>query len=824
MNQFTAVVRKAGLVLLLLAAGEAHSADFPSVRPIQLPVTFTQNCGQWEQDVLYRADAGGAALWFTPNGVVYQLTGPEISATPDLAELPGREINRRVAPSGSRHGSVVVQFLGASPDCHVSADGLLEYKCNYFHGNDPAKWITGAPNYSALTYNRIYPGIDLCYFASGTQVEYAFVLRPGADLNAIRLRYQGATSLSVDESGTLRIETPYGTIRETPPIMYQQDGALQQPVTGSFVLLDDLTFGFKTTSPVRSDLALVIDPKLDFSTLVEGATCLDADLDSSGNIFMTGSTLGGLFTAAPYDASSDYYDAFVTKMSAAGDELLFSTYYGGSQYESGNSIAVNADGSPVITGECWSPDLPAVNAIDNTLDGHVDAFVAKLTPDGSGIEFSTFLGGSDSTCGAHCAVWYYGDFGHGIALDPQGNIYTAGHTQSGDFPLKNAYQTDPAGYYLTKISPEGDSLIYSTYFGGTNTPAWTLGKASFVNTQLVAVDADGSAVLTGFADSDQGFPFVNAIYPSFDCVSGCIAPFVAKWTPDGTDLVFSTILYDESLCGGGVITSIPHDVAVDHQGNILICGEGGCTLPLVNPWDMTGVDDGFVLKLSGDGQTIIYSTFVGGDEDDVLWRIAVDTADNAYVTGGTSGPGPFTYPVVNSDTFGSCDGVAWMVPVAEFTPSGAVVFSQFVPGGRGFGIAYDENRGLDVAGVTSECQWPLRNAFDGRRDSSATAPGILLRLVDGNIDCDCPYDGDVRSDCQIDVLDMSDLIDYIFAGGDQPPNDGPLCPHIDRGDYNCDGQDDALDLAYLIDHIFAGGPCPCNPCACISYPDDCPGL
>jgi len=582
--------------------------------------------------------------------------------------------------------------------------------------------------------------------------------------------------------------------------------------------------------PICSDLALVIDPKLEFGTLVEGAACYDVDIDGDGNIFLTGSTTGGLYLANAYDPTyNGNIDAFVTKVDASGTGLLYSTYIGGtgvgpSAGDDASSIAIDASGRAVITGTTTSPDFPIVNAFDNTLGGRTDAFVLRLSADGSSIDFSTYLGGSDSTCTGHgCSIWHEGDFGYGIALDPAGGIYTAGYTESGDFPLKNAYQSEPATYYVAKISPDGDSLIYSTYFGGTDLPQWSIGVQGRYWMQLIAVDTDGSAVLSGYALHSQGFPFVDPLDSSFNCTSACGSAFVTKFAPTGDSVVFSTLVKSDSSCGS---TSVPTDVKVDGDGNIVICGDGGCEFPLVNAWDSDNVDDGFVLKLAGDGQSIIFSTYVGGDGEDELWRMALDADNNIYVTGWTIEFGSFTYPVVNSDTYGSCDAIGYAVPVTKLTSTGGVDYSLYIPGGTGHygtGIAVDESRGVVVAGWETGCPWPLRNSFDGRHDSTVAA-GILMRLVDGGIDCDCPQDGDIHSDCADDVLDMGDLIDYLFAGGAQPPIDGPLCPHIDRGDYNCDGQDDALDLAELIDHVFGGGPCPCDPCSCISYPDDCPGL
>jgi len=226
------------------------------------------------------------------------------------------------------------KFVGANPNPQVVGEQMLEYKCNYFIGNDPDKWHTDVSNYRAIVLEDVYAGIDLKYYGNGKQMEYDFIVSPGADFAQIQIEYEGAKSLSVNEAGELVVETDWGTITELKPLVYQVEDSERQPLKGEYTLLSDNSFGFQLPEGYNPEFALVIDPVLVYSTYLGGSNKDEGygiAVDGSGNVYITGRTTSSDFpTEDPYQA--DYggdWDAFVTKLNSAGNALVYSTYLGG---------------------------------------------------------------------------------------------------------------------------------------------------------------------------------------------------------------------------------------------------------------------------------------------------------------------------------------------------------------------------------------------------------------------------------------------------------------------------------------------------------------
>ncbi|MFW9996525.1 MAG: SBBP repeat-containing protein, partial [Candidatus Odinarchaeota archaeon] len=322
-------------------------------------------------------------------------------------------------------------------------------------------------------------------------------------------------------------------------------------------------------------------------------------------------------------------DAFVSKLSADGSSLLFSTYLGGSEYtrDYGQSIAVDGAGNCYITGYTFSSDFPTVNAYDNSFGGGVtDAFVSKLSAGGDNLLFSTYLGGENE------------DRGHSLAVDGAGNCYIAGYTQSTDFPTVNAYDSSygwgHGDAFVSKLSAGGDNLLFSTYLGGENEDSGL----------SIAVDGAGNCYITGCTFSSD-FPTVNAYDNSYSGRQW--DAFVSKLSAGGDNLLFSTYL-------GGDDTDSGHSIAVDGAGNCYVTGYTQSTdFPTVNAYDNSyggATDvfddfDAFISKLSAGGDNLLFSTYLGGEEADSGQSIAVDGAGNCYVTGYTQST---DFPTVNA--------------------------------------------------------------------------------------------------------------------------------------------------------------------------------
>jgi hypothetical protein len=345
--------------------------------------------------------------------------------------------------------------------------------------------------------------------------------------------------------------------------------------------------------------------------------------DSSGAVYLTGQSSSDDFpTVNAYDStySGGAMDVVVAKLSPEGNALLYSTYLGGSDYDWGNDIAVDFSGAAYVTGETWSSNFPILSAFDAIYDGEGDAFVTKLNPSGSALAYSTFLGGGN------------GDYAFGIVVDPAGAAFVTGSTGSGGFPTYLAY--DPnfnggADVFVTKVDPAGNTLAFSTFIGSSGSERGT----------EIARDSTGAIYIAGYTTS-SGFPTQNAYDASFN---GDVDVFVTKLNAAGDTLVYSTFL------GGS-----DDDRAVgmaERSGEVYIVGDTQSgwpqPFPTVSAYDATynGNRDTFGTKLNRAGTALVYSTFLGGTSQEYAGGIAVDSAGAAYVTGRTLS---LFFPTVNA--------------------------------------------------------------------------------------------------------------------------------------------------------------------------------
>ena len=374
----------------------------------------------------------------------------------------------------------------------------------------------------------------------------------------------------------------------------------------------------------------------------DGGLALGIAVDEAGNAYVTGTTYSTDFPTmnARYPKLWGYSDAFVTKLDSRGQGPVYSTYLGGSGREDGTGIAVDGAGNAYVTGATGSTDFPTVNARYPHLWGlYSDAFVTKFDPQGQGPVYSTYLGGSER---------YY-EWGNRIAVDGAGSVYVTGMTTAADFPTVNAPYPTLRGYgdaFVTKLDPQGQGPVYSTYLGGSN--GWDTGYG-------IAVDDTGNAYVTGATDSTD-FPTVNALYPT---AAGAQSSFVTKFGPQGQGPVYSTYLGSSAK-----LDQISHlvrgGVAVDGAGNAYVIAS---TLQGQN----NRPSNAFVTKLDPQGQGPVYSIFLGGSSWEDCTGIAIDGIGNAYVTGSTSS---VDFPTVNArypHLWGTSDAF-----VAKISPAGAL--------------------------------------------------------------------------------------------------------------------------------------------------------
>ena len=606
--------------------------------------------------------------------------------------VPGR---RPVAAARSVKSTALrMKFVGANPHPRLLPIDRQPGKVNYFVGKDPAKWRTNIATYGKVEYENLYPGVDLVYYGNQRQLEYDLVLAPGADPTSINLAFEGADKIEVDAQGDLVLHLGDQRVRQLKPLIYQQANGVKKPIAASYALKGRGQVGFALAAYDHSK-PLVIDPVLVYSTYLGGD---DSDMggseagngiavDGAGSAYVTGFTFSDTFPVTPnaYKPTSDEFeiDAFVVKLDPAGSGPIYSTYLGGTGDDYGNGIAVAADGlgnfNAYITGETSSDDFPITQgAVQSSLGigGNVDAFVVKLDETG-GLSYVTYLGGSGVDSGA------------GIAVGPAGNAYVTGQTSSGNFP--GPFQTTIAsagGYdaFVAELDPAGTSVIYSTCLGGTDddggtgiaieglyayvtgfthsrgdfptTPGayqTTLGGTGrFSDAFAAKINPDGTRVyctyLGGSYDDSgsgiavlSGYAYVSGTTDSADVAPTSAFPsagnsdaFVAKVNSTGTALEYFTYL-------GGGDNDFGNGIGVDPLGNAYLIGSTYSTdfrtidsLPRDRNSDPFVNSDAFVSKLNPSGTVLIYSTYLGGTDNDYGNGIAVDTSGNAYVTGQTS--------------------------------------------------------------------------------------------------------------------------------------------------------------------------------------------
>jgi hypothetical protein len=701
----------------------------------KLPLSFEANHGQADTRVKFLSRTGGYTLFLTQDEAVLawsgkktketsaqglkpaSLAGPSGTAEPPAAEPPARDLRfvsgyrfsdtaspgKPDAPSGAgqrpstlsadpevpaTRGVLRMKLRNANLAAKVTGQDELAGTSNYFIGNDPAKWRTNVPTYAKVKYEGIYPGIDLVYYGNQRQLEYDFIVAPGADPRRIAFDVRGAKRIRRDAHGDLVLKMGEGEIRWHKPVVYQEKNGARQEIAARYAITDTNRVAFELA---KYDVSrpLYIDPLI-YSTYLGGSGGdfgSGIAVDSAGNAYVTGETMSTDFpTKNPLQpANAGSWAAFVAKINAAGSALVYSTYLGGSGGDGGSGIAVDSAGNAYVTGTTASTDFPLMNPLQGAFGGGGQhAFVAKLNATGTALVYSTYLGGSGN------------DYGYGIAVDSSGNAYVTGGTYSTDFPTKNPLQGANAGgfdTFVSKINAAGSALVYSTYLGGSG----------YDGSTGIAVDSAGNAYVVGWTGSTN-FPTKNPLQPAN---AGGYDAFVSKINAAGSALVYSTYLGGSGNDGGT-------GIAVDSAGNAYLTGFTYSTdFPTKNPLQgaYAGNEDVFVAKIDATGSALLYSTYLGGSGwGDYGSAIAVDSAGNAYVTGETMSTDFPTTTNAAQPTFGGGYTDAF---VTKLNPTGsALLYSSYLGGSDkdwGNSIAVDSSGNPYVTGQTVSSNFPTEN-------------------------------------------------------------------------------------------------------------------
>ena len=472
----------------------------------RLPLSFEINEGQADPRVKFLSHGPGYDLFLTPTGVTLSLRQPQSTLVGKFAET--ESVKSRNTTSAPEPSTLGFKLLDANPNPPMQGEDELPGKTNYLLGNNPEKWHSDISTYSRVRYRDVYPHIDLAYHGNQKRLEYDFILKPRANSRRIRIMFRRVRKTILDENGDLILSTRAGDVRQPRPVAYQEINGERHEVAARYHLAGR-HIGFRLGRYNRR-YPLIIDPVFIYSSFLGGSSSEDGlgiAVDAQGSAYLTGTTSSTDFpvVSALQSVKDSASDVFITKLNPAGTALIYSTYLGGNGSDTGNAIAVDAQGNAYVAGFTGSGNFPTTSgAFQGSKDGLTDAFAAKLNPSGSALVYSTFLGGENN------------DTALGIAVDGGGNAYVVGRTDStrfGFFPIQRngspAYKsTDAAGHWSTSASELSASAVNAFALDPGNTNVIYAGSNVGV---FVSTTAGAHWNLTGTARASTAPLFTNAV-------------------------------------------------------------------------------------------------------------------------------------------------------------------------------------------------------------------------------------------------------------------------------------------------------------------------
>ncbi|MCB0201011.1 MAG: SBBP repeat-containing protein [Anaerolineae bacterium] len=708
------------LIVALLAPGASLAQPVASQAAVESTTSsgsmlIIENAGQWPEAARFQvwgSPLGAGTTWLAQDAIWLVVGGGD-------GESGRVGDNETFSPSHpltpSPQTALKLTFPGSNPDVRIEAFDPPATTVSYFIGNDPAQWHPAVPVWGGVRYVDLYPGVDLEISAAGARL----AALPGADLDAVTLRVEGAGAATLD-GDTLRLSTAAGDV--LLPLLHGNGlpaaGATVQP-RGLEVFEVSAPFTSRSTAPSAPD----DDPTdLIYSTYLGGSPNWDQinviAVDSTGRPVVTGLTESAVFPTTPgaFDPSfgggtcgtpPDTYpcpDAFVARLSADGSTLEYSTYLGGGNDDQAAAIALDNAGRATVVGYSFSGDFPTTAGV---LDpGGPGSFVTRLNADGSALVYSTFLHGCRSQA---------------IAVDGAGQATLAGRAGATGCPVPptafdpsfNGGVTDA---WVGRLNANGSTLVFSTFLGGSDDDS----------AAAVVVDGAGRSTVTGASQSGNFPTSAGAFDTSFaggTCgtppnTHPCADTFVTRLNADASALVYSTY-----LGGGGSDRSTA--IAADGASSVYVTGETESldfpTTPgaFDSSFNGSGLfdDDSFVTRLNAGGTALVYSTYLGGADGDIAMSIAVDSAGRATVAGTTASSDFPTTPDAFDTSKNGSGSYAFDAFVARLAADGRTLsYGSFLGGrqsDRGFAVALDSLGRAIVAGMTASSGFPTTpGAFD----------------------------------------------------------------------------------------------------------------
>ncbi len=694
-------------------------------------VLFIENEGQWDAAAFFQVWGGpGDAMWIGRDGSIWLTVLEESEAISPEQGLLAAERDLPARPLRGVH--IKLTFENANPRARVEPFAPRDTVVSYFYGDDPAGWRPHVPVWGGVRYRDLYPGVDLILTGEkGRGFVWRMACQGPCDqaLGQVRLRVEGAESLSLDEAGALILHTAVGDLRL--PLLLSPNGApdVEPIIEGDLVAMPLTT--------MQQDAFLQVTeqgPGLLFGTYIGGKDqdyVADMDMDLFGDVYVTGHTSSTDFPVTWGSFDPTYQggvDVFVLSLDSLGGRLRYATFIGGTKNDLGYGIDVDLSGNAYVTGETWSSDFPiTAKTFDRTHNGLVDAFFLKLNNQGSDLAVASFLGGNSY------------DTGEDIAVTSQGEIVVLGDTYSSNFPTRHAYASTIKGkndLFIAKFSPAGNAMRYGTYLGGSD----------FEWGESLVVGGDGTAYVTGITKSDD-FP-TTALDRTYNRDDDA---FIAAIGAEGDQLVFSTYW-------GGSRDDRGEGIAWHEATETLyVIGETDSPdFPVSGRYDYHGgISDAFYVALKPKENLLVRSLQFGGSGAEWGRGIAVDGSGSVYLTGFTSSNDmplagtPFQDSYEYNDLF-----------IARFAPDGELRYSTYFGGsGReGFNeithasIAVTPIRDVIVAGYTSSNDFPVtEGAFDRTFNGRLDAFVVKLDIIPPELEhVRASHDTIYRMGCNLD--------------------------------------------------------------------------
>jgi uncharacterized repeat protein (TIGR02543 family) len=724
------------LALTLIASQSeskpSHSRLKTSLRTPILP--FILNNGQVDREISFYTKTSKGDVLVTKEGeIVYALPSSEKK---EVEKMRSYEVEKNLLTSQPLNfltsevkGVALKEYLIGARVKEPKGEDRADTKVNYFIGNEQSKWRSNIPTYDTVNLGEVYRGIEVKLKAYGEKVEKLFYLKPGANLKDLKIGLNGAKVLRVNDTGELEIDTGYGVIKFTRPVAYQIKGqgvrskkqfdtdtntdtkrqGARQYVEVAYVVNPPNPplskgvggfYGFKVGEYDKTK-ELIIDPLL-ASTFVGGSDNDSADtiaIDSSGNVYIAGKTTSSNYPAYGYDTSqNNREDVFVSKFNSDLTTLISSTFIGGSYNDFANAIAIDSSGNVYIAGKTTSSDYPT------TLGSYDTSYNSEDFTTGD-VFVSRLSNDLTSLLSSTYVGWDKEDYASSIAIDSSGNILITGGTNSSDYPTTSgSYDTSHNGSYdvfVSRLNSELTSLLSSTYVG------WD--KEDYASS--IAIDSSGNILITGGTNSSD-YPTTSGSYDTSH--NGSYDVFVSKLSSDLTSLLSSTFV-------GGSNLDVASAIIITSDGIYITGGTYSSNYPTISGYyDISHNDsyDVFISRFSSDLTSLLSSTFVGGSNDDFANTITADSSGNIYIAGFT---GSSDYPTTTGSYDPSHNG-GNDVFISKLNSTLVNLLSSTFIGGSGSEIAYGmaiSSDNIYIAGETNSSNYPTTSgAYDELYTSS----------------------------------------------------------------------------------------------------------